>query len=147
MKIHQLSIFLENKPSQLTQPCRLLAEAGVDIRTLTLADTERFGILRLIISDWEKAAGLLEQAGYVVNVTEVVAVEVPDRPGGLADLLNVFEDTDTNIEYMYAFTFGHGETAVLIFRFDNPDAAITRLQAAGINVVGSSEVYQRIQPA
>jgi hypothetical protein len=140
MKIHQLSLFLENKPSQLTEPCRLLAEAGIDIRTLTLADTERFGILRLIVSDWQKGAHLLEEAGYVVNVTEVVAVEVPDRPGGLAELLGVFEKTGTNIEYMYAFTFGRGDTAVLIFRFDNPDAAIARLQSSGINVVGSAEL-------
>jgi len=145
MKIHQLSLFLENKPSQLTEPCRLLAGAGIDIRTLTLADTEKFGILRLIVSNWEKASHLLQEAGYVVNVTEVVAVEVPDRPGGLAHLLEVFENTDTNIEYMYAFTFGRGDTAVLIFRFDNPDAAIERLRAAGVNVVGSSEVYRRIE--
>ena len=141
MKIHQLSLFLENKPSQLTEPCRLLADAGIDIRTLTLADTERFGILRLIVSDWEKGAQLLQEVNYVVNVTEVVAVEVPDRPGGLAALLGIFEKTDTNIEYMYAFTFGRGDTAVLIFRFDNPDAAIARLQAAGINVVASTKVY------
>ena len=145
MKIHQLSLFLENKPSQLTDPCRLLAAAGIDIRTLTLADTEKFGILRLIVSDWENGSRLLREAGYVVNVTEVVAVEVADRPGGLAELLAVFENTDTNIEYMYAFTFGRGDTAVLIFRFDNPDAAIERLQAAGVNVLGSSEVYKRIE--
>jgi hypothetical protein len=145
MKIHQLSLFLENKPSQLTEPCRLLADAGIDIRTLTLADTKQFGILRLIISDWEKGAHLLEDAGYVVNVTEVVAVEVPDRPGGLAELLGVFEKTGLNIEYMYAFTFGRGDTAVLIFRFDNPDAAIERLQSSGINVVGGLEVYRRIE--
>ena len=144
MKIHQLSLFLENKPSQLMEPCRLLAEAGIDIRTLTLADTEKFGILRLIVSDWKKGAHLLQEAGYVVNVTEVVAVEVPDRPGGLAGLLRVFEKTGLNIEYMYAFTFGRGDTAVLIFRFDKPDAAIAQLQAAGVNVVGSTEVYGRI---
>jgi len=145
MKIHQLSLFLENKPSQLTEPCRLLAEANIDIRTLILADTERFGILRLIVSDWEKGAHILREAGYVVNVTEVVAVEVPDRPGGLAQLLGGFEKTGINIEYMYAFTFGRGDTAVLIFRFDNPDAAIERLQSAGNNIVGSSEVYRRIE--
>jgi hypothetical protein len=145
MKIHQLSLFLENKPSQLNEPCRLLAEGGVDIRTLTLADTESFGILRLIVSDWEKGSRVLQEAGYVVNVTEVVAVEVPDRPGGLVELLEVLRSTGTNIEYMYAFTFGRGDTAVLIFRFDNPDAAIERLQAAGVNLVGSSELYKRIE--
>jgi hypothetical protein len=145
MKIHQLSLFLENKPGQLTEPCQLLAEAGINIRTLTLADTEEFGILRLIVSDWEKGARLLREAGYVVNVTEVVAVEVSDRPGGLAELLSVFDKTDINIEYMYAFTFGHGDTAVLIFRFNNPDAAIEQLQSAGINVVGSTEVYRGME--
>jgi hypothetical protein len=145
MKIHQLSLFLENKPSQLTEPCRLLAEAGIDIRTLTLADTKQFGILRLIVSDWQKGAHLLEEAGYVVNVTEVVAVEVPDRPGGLAELLGVVEKTGLNIEYMYAFTFGRGETAVLIFRFDDPAAAIEQLQSAGINVVASADVYRRVE--
>ena len=145
MKIHQLSLFLENKPSQLTEPCRLLGRAGIDIRTLTLVDTERFGILRLIVSDWKKGSQLLQEAGYVVNLTEVVAVEVPDRPGGLAELLGGFENTGINIEYMYAFTFGRGDTAVLIFRFDNPDAAIERLQSAGINVVDSTEVYRRIE--
>ena len=144
MKIHQLSLFLENKPGQLTEPCRLLAEAGIDIRTLTLADTEEFGILRLIVSDWEKGARLLQGAGYVVNVTEVVAVEVSDRPGGLAELLGVFDKTDINIEYMYAFTFGRGDTAVMIFRFDKPDAAIEQLQSAGNIVVGSTEVYTRM---
>jgi len=145
MKIHQLSLFLENKPNQLSEPCRLLAEAGIDIRTLTLADTEQFGILRLIVSDWERGAKVLQEAGYVVNVTQVVAVEVPDRPGGLVELLEVFRKTDINIEYMYAFTFGRGETAVLIFRFDNPDVAIERLQAAGVSLVGSSELYKRIE--
>jgi hypothetical protein len=145
MKIHQLSLFLENKPGQLTDPCRLLAEAGINIQTLTLADTEEFGILRLIVSDWERGARLLQEAGYVVNVTEVVAVEVSDRPGGLAELLGVFDKTDINIEYMYAFTFGHGDTAILIFRFNNPDAAIEQLQSAGINVVGSIEVYRGME--
>lgn len=145
MKIHQLSLFLENKPGTLVNPCRLVSEAGIDVRTLTLADTERFGILRMIVSDWEKAKALLQAAGFVVNVVEVVAVEVPDRPGGLTEVLEVFEEGDVNIEYMYAFPFGRGRMAVLIFRFDKPDAAIDRLQARGINVVGSVEVYNRIR--
>lgn len=145
MKIHQLSLFLENKPGQMTQPCRVLAAAGIGIRTLTLADTQRFGILRMIVSDWQHARARLEEAGYVVNITEVVAVEVADRPGGLAALLELFEGTDVNIEYMYAFTFGRDDRAVLIFRFDNPDAAIERLRGAGISVVEDVEVYHRIE--
>jgi hypothetical protein len=145
MKIHQLSLFLENRPGQLAEPCRILRRAGIDIRTLTLADTHDFGILRLILADWQRGMAALEEAGYVTNITEVVAVEVPDRPGGLAELLDALDGTGVNIEYMYAFTFGHDDRAVLIFRFDQPDAAIGHLQAAGINILQSIEVYNRIE--
>jgi hypothetical protein len=145
MKIHQLSLFLENQPGQIVEPCRILARAGIDIRTLTLADTQRFGILRLVLSDWQAGAKALREAGYVTNVTEVVAVEVPDRPGGLAGLLELLDGSGLNIEYMYAFTFGRGDKAVLIFRFNDPDRAIELLQKCGINVVESVEVCQRIQ--
>jgi hypothetical protein len=144
MKIHQLSLFLENQPGQMIEPCRLLAGAAIDIRSLSLADTRQFGILRMIVSDWKVAAELLESKGYVVNVTEVVAIEVEDRPGGLAELMTLFENSGINIEYMYAFPFGRGNRAVMIFRFDQPDAAIQRLQAAGINVVGGVDVYNRV---
>jgi hypothetical protein len=136
MKIHQLSLFLENRPGQMIEPCRLLAEAGINIRTLTLADTQRFGILRLIVSDWKVGKTLLEQAGYTVNVTEVVAVEVGDGPGDLARLLEKLDGTGINVEYMYAFTFGRRGRAVLIFRFDRPDAAIERLRNGGVAVLG-----------
>jgi len=144
MKIHQLSLFLENRPGQMVEPCRLLAGAEIDIRTLSLADTRQFGILRLIVGDWQNAAALLQNAGYVVNVTEVVAVEVADRPGGLAELMAVFEDSAVNIEYMYAFPFGRNGRAVLIFRFDKPDAAIGLLRTAGIDVVDSVDVYNKV---
>ena len=137
MKIQQLSVFSENKPGHIMGPCRLLAKEGIDIRALSLADTQHFGILRMIVSDWKRAKNLLEQAGSVVKVTEVLAVEVPDRPGGLAEVLGLFEGSDVNIEYMYAFPFIRGEKAVLIFRFDQPDAAIRRLQAAGVAVLES----------
>lgn len=132
MKLHQLSLFLENHPGQIQEPCRVLAEAGIDIRTLSMADTEQFGILRLIVDDWKKAAIALEAAGYVVNVTEVVALEVADHPGGLCSILRELDGI--NVEYMYAFPFARGDNAVLIFRFDQPDAAIARLEAAGIHV-------------
>ena len=137
MKIQQLSIFAENKPGHMIAPCRLLADAGIDIRALSLADAQRFGILRLIVSDWQRAKTLLEQAGTVVTVTQVVLVEVPDRPGGLAEGLALMEGTSINIEYMYAFPFGRESKAVLIFRFDQPDEAIARLQSGGINVLDS----------
>ena len=141
MKIQQLSVFAENKPGAIVAPCRLLAAEGIDIRALSLADTQRFGILRMIVSDWERARHLLAEAGCVVTITEVLALEVPDRPGGLAEILEIFEGSGVNIEYMYAFPFGRGEKAVLIFRFDHPDAAMERLRAHGINVLESAHLY------
>jgi hypothetical protein len=116
----------------------------VSIRTLSVADTQQFGILRMIVSDWQKATALLKDAGCVVKVTEVLAVEVPDRPGGLAGLLELFETSGINIEYMYAFTFGRQGRAVLIFH-DKPDAATERLQTEGINAIESGHLQRRIR--
>ena len=141
MKIQQLSVFLENKPGRLSEPCRLLAQAGVNIVTLSLADTQQFGILRLIVRDWKKAKEVLESAGAVVNVTEVVATEVDDRPGGLAEILAIIEEGSINIGYMYAFTFRSQDKAVLVFRFDDPAKAVQLLQARKVNVLGSVELY------
>lgn len=142
MKIQQLSIFAENKPGHVAAPCRLLAGQGIDIRALSLADTQKFGILRLIVSDPGKATRALEAAGHVVKTTEVVAIEVPDQPGGLAGVLSALEGSPTNIEYMYAFPFGRAGRAVLIFRFDEPDAAIAVLQAKGVSVVRSDVILK-----
>jgi hypothetical protein len=142
MKIQQLSLFVENKPGHIAAPVRLLAEAGVDIRSLYLADTQEFGIVRMIVSDWQKAAELLEAQGFVVKATEVLAVEVPDHPGGLADVLEALDGSGINIEYMYAFPYLQGEEAILIFRFGDPDAAIERFQAAGINVLAGEQLLK-----
>ncbi len=145
MKLKQISLFLENKPGSLSIPCRLLAQAGIKILTLSLADTKQFGILRLILRDWEKAKKVLEQQGCVVKITEVVGIEVPDRAGGLADILELVEKNGVNVEYMYAFTLKQENKAVLVFRFDNPDKAIESLKAKGINVVGSVELFDRAE--
>ncbi len=145
MKINQLSVFLENKPGHLSETCRTLAKAGINIMTLSLADTEQFGIMRLIIRDWPRAKAALEEAGSVVRVTEVVAIEVEDRPGGLADILEAIESGGFNIEYMYAFTFGRKDKAILVFRFDDPDPVIKLLQDKGINVIDSVDLYEQAQ--
>jgi hypothetical protein len=143
MKLHQLSLFLENKPGQLRPPCAALAEAGINIITLSLADTEQFGILRLIVRDWEKARTVLEKAGCVVKVTDVVAVEVPDHPGGLAALLDVFDRAHLNIEYMYAFTEKRGDKALMVFRIEDSDAALRVLQASGVNAAAAVDLLNR----
>jgi len=142
MKIHQLSLFLENQPGQVVAPCQILARAGIDIRTLTLADTQRFGILRMIVSDPAKATKVLEAAGHVVKATEVLAIGVADQPGGLAQVLTALEGSPVNIEYMYAFPFGRDGKAVLVFRFDDPDAAIKVLQSKGVPVLASDTVLK-----
>jgi len=144
MKLKQLSVFLENKPGRLTVPCRALADAGVNILTLSLADTQQFGILRLIVRDWQGARAILEQVGCVVNVTEVVAVEIADRPGGIAQVLDVLEQLGLNVEYVYAFAFRRKDRAILVFRFDDPDAAVEALQSRGVSVIGNEELYARM---
>jgi hypothetical protein len=144
MKLNQLSVFLENKPGRLSEPCRILAEADINILTLSLADTQQFGIMRLVVKEWEKAKEALEKAGCVVNVTEVVALEVQDQPGGLETVLKIIEQGDINIEYIYAFTFRRKDKAIIIFRFEEPDTAIKILQSNGVNVIGDVELFERV---
>jgi hypothetical protein len=135
LKIHQLSVFVENSPGHLRAPCQVLADAGISLVTLSLADTKQYGILRLIIRDWQRARSILDAAGFVTNVTEVLAIEVSDDPGGLADVLKVIEDAKINVEYMYAFTEKRDDKAALIFRFEDADAAIAALKDSKVNVI------------
>lgn len=135
MKITQLSVFAENAPGHILAPCRALADAGINIRALSLADAQKFGILRLIVSDWHQGAKVLEEAGFSFKAVEVIGVRVPDCPGGLSQVLEALQGCSLNIEYMYAFPFIGGENAILIFRFTDPDAAIVKLQSAGISFI------------
>ncbi len=144
MTVKQLSIFLENKPGALSTPCRLLANAGINIQSLALADTQKYGILRLVVHEWEKARELLQANGLVVKVTEVVALEVADKPGGLAGILEALEKAKINVEYLYAFTGKQKGNGVLFFRFDDPEAAIKALKTKKISVVGTTELAKRL---
>lgn len=142
--IRQLSLFLENRPGQLRVPCKVLGDAGIDILTMSLADTQQFGILRLIVKDWERAKKILEVAGIVVNVTDVLAIEVPDRPGGLASVLEAFEQAGLGIEYMYALEQrDRGQYATLVFRLADPARASRLLSEAGVKLVGAAELFER----
>lgn len=140
MRIRQISIFLENKPGQLSAICRDLSDAGTNIVTLSLADTADFGIVRMIVDDHEKAKSVLEGKGHVVNVREVIAVCVPDRPGGMAEVMQVLDKAGANIEYSYAFAFHEGEKAVLVFRFDDNAKAENALKAAGYTTLGEDKI-------
>ena len=145
MKIKQLSLFIENKPGHLLAPCQILADAGINIITLSLADTQQFGILRLIVKPWQKVQTILKKAGCVVKVTDVVAIEVQDRPGGLAEIIRTIDAAKLNIEYMYAFTCGGAGKAVLVFRFEDVDLAIRSLQAGGVNMIAGVDLYKRAE--
>jgi len=141
MKVEQISVFLENKPGALAEVTRILGETGVNIRALSLADTKDFGILRLIVNDHEKAKETLGQKGFTVRKTEVVAVEVPDRPGGLAEIMKVLAEAKINVEYLYAFVQQSGENAIIIFRFDETDRAIAVLSEKKVRILEGKKVY------
>ena len=141
MKVEQISIFIENKSGRLAEVTGILGEAWVNIRALSLADTSDFGILRLIVNDCEKAKQVLKERCFTVNKTEVVAVEVPDQPGGLSRILQALDQEKINVEYMYAFVERCGENAVIIFRFDETDRAIKALQDNSFNVLPGERLY------
>ena len=142
MQIRQISIFLENRPGQLSQICRDLANVNVNIATLSLADTSDFGIVRMIVDDHELARYELTDCGHVVNVSKVVAVCVPDRPGGMAGVMTVLDAAGVNITYSYAFAFHKGEKAVLVFRFDDNKKAEAALAEAGYTTLTETEVME-----
>ena len=135
MTIKQISLFMENKPGRLAAACKTLRDAKINIVTLSLADTQQFGIVRLIVEDWERAKDVLEKAHFAVNVH--------DEPGGMAELLDIVEAAGVNIEYMYAFAARHGEEAILVFRFDNLAKAEQALTAAGRDVISPLELFSR----
>ena len=142
MQVEQISIFIENKSGRLAEVTRVLGSQGINIRALSLADTSDFGILRLIVDQTDQAKAALKEQGFTVSKTEVVAVEVPDEPGGLYSILKVLEDASVNVEYMYAFVERCGGNAVIIFRFDDSAQAIKVLLASGMKVLEGERLYR-----
>jgi hypothetical protein len=140
MKAIQISIFLENTGGRIAEATSILAKAGVNIRALSLADTTDFGVLRLIVSDVDKVEKALKDHGFTVGKTNVVAVQVEDRPGGLNDILQILAQAEINVEYIYAL-LKEGKNAVMIFRFDNTDNALRVLEKNKIRVFSGEEVY------
>ena len=140
MKVEQLAVFLENKSGRLAAITKILSDNGINIRALSVADTADFGILRIIVDQTDKAKQILKDAGFTVGLTDVVAVEVADKPGGLSGVLTVLTQVEINVEYMYAFVEKSGQNAVIIFRFDDVDTAIEVLQNAGIKILSGDEV-------
>ena len=142
MPVNQISIFVPNKAGWLGNVSRLLGDNGVNIRALSIADTTDFGILRLIVSHPERAGTILREAGMTATITEVVAVAVEDRPGGLATALLALEGRGIGIEYLYGFVQKEGDRALVVLRVENVAAAEEALAGAGVRVLGGDEVYR-----
>lgn len=140
MVVTQLSIFIENRSGRLAAATRALADQDINILALSLADTADFGVLRLIVSDPQAGRQALRDAGFTVVTNDVLAVEVEDKPGGLAAILNVLEKSAINVEYMYAFSSVKTQRAALIFRFEDSEAAVQALTDAGIGVMSKIDV-------
>ncbi|MCE5322918.1 ACT domain-containing protein [bacterium] len=141
MKVSQLSVFIENKSGRLADVTRTLADSGINVRALSIADTIDYGLLRLIVNDPAQAKSVLTKAGFTVALTEVLAIEVPDKPGGLAGIIDAFAECGLNIEYMYAFVGASGENAIVIFRVEKVDEAITSLQKKGVKILDGETLY------
>jgi hypothetical protein len=141
--VQQVSVFLENKSGRLADVARVLAEAGVNIGALSIADTSDFGILRFICSDPGLAATALRKNGFSVGETEVLAVTVPHRPGGLAELVETIRPLDANIEYLYAFMTRLEGSAMVVLRIEGGrDAQVAdALRAAGYHLASAEEAY------
>jgi hypothetical protein len=141
MTVEQVAIFIENRSGRLAEVTGVLAQAGINIRAIFVADTADFGILRLIVDQPDTAARMLKASGFTVSTTPVVAIEMPDRPGGLWGILKTLEAVGLNVEYMYAVITRSGNNAVVVFRFDEPDRAVQALSEAGVRTLSGEDVY------
>lgn len=140
MYVKQISVFIENTPGRLAHFTKLLGDHGIDLVSLSVADTTHFGILRGIVADYDKAVRLISDNGYTVKLTDVLAVSVPDRPGGLSDVLGALSKNDIVVEYLYSFVRNAGDHALIIFRVDKLDEAVQVLTDAGVKLLTQEEV-------
>lgn len=141
MTVKQLSVFIENRPGRLSAVTKILGDNDVNIRAMSLADTKDFGILRLIVDDFEKAVSALKTEGFSVTTTQVLAVEINDRPGGLSEGMKALYNDNISVEYMYsAFINTKENTAYLILRVENVTAALEALSEAGFALISQQEL-------
>ena len=139
--IKQLSLFVENTPGSISKVCRILKDNDLSISTLSLADTSEFGILRLLIQDSDKAAQVLTAAGFVVKSAEVLALTVPNRAGGLSEIFDILDKHNLSVEYMYAFTAGKADKAIIVFRFEDPAAALKEIAGENVQLISAGELF------
>ncbi|WP_458403443.1 amino acid-binding protein [Methanobrevibacter sp.] len=140
MAVKQISIFVENKEGRIKKAINTLALANINIRALSIADTTKYGILRLIVSDNEKAIEALEKDGFIVKENEVIVLEVPDEPNGLNSTLAVFDNEGINLEYVYAFVGAKSDQAVVVMRLENMEKAIAALESNNIRILDTEDI-------
>lgn len=141
MFVKQISVFVENKKGRLYKMTKVLGDNGIDLIALSIADTTNFGILRCIVSDPQKAIAVLKENGFTASATEVLAVEVPDVPGGLASVLEILKDNEITVEYLYSFVRTHDDKALVLFRVEEPEKTIKVLSQSGVQVLPEEVVY------
>lgn len=139
MSIKQLSVFVENKAGKLKEITDIIAQSGVDIRAMSIADTKEFGILRLIVNDIDTAKKALDDDGLVLSVTDVLGISLEDRPGGLAAIMGTLSEIGVNIEYMYAF-ITKTESAYLVARVADAETTSAALEAKGIRLLTDEDI-------
>ncbi len=140
MNIYQISVFLENRAGQLAEVTGLLAENGVNLRAISIAETTDYGVLRMIVDDAERASSILLAQGNILTMTPVCVVAVPDRPAGLSEVLSVISDAGIDIEYMYSI-LGHGdEKAYMVFRANDEEKLVGTFKAKGIAIASKSDL-------
>lgn len=140
MTINQISVFLENKSGRLADVTKVLAEGNINIRAMTIADTADFGILRLIVSEPDRACELLEKHGFTVRITKVLGIEIDDKPGGLHKVMDIFKNSGVNIEYLYASLERKNEKAVVIFKVENVELGLQIIERNSLVAVSGKNL-------
>jgi hypothetical protein len=138
--VRQLSVFIENTKGRLAHLTRVLGEAGIDLHSLSIADTANFGILRAITDDNEKALKVLRENGYAVNIAELIAISVKDHPGGLAEALGVLDEAGVDVEYLYSFVRKPRESALILIKVEDNAKAVAALESKGIRILGQGDL-------
>ena len=142
MAVKQISIFVENKEGRIKKAINTLALENINIRALSIADTTKYGILRLIVSDNEKAIEALERDGFIVKENEVIILAVPDEPNGLNSTLAVFDEKDINLEYLYAFVSSKTDEAIVVMRLENMEKAIEALEDSNVKILDENDIKE-----
>jgi len=140
VKINQISVFLENKIGRLAEVTKVLGSRGINIRALSIADTAEFGILRMIVSQPEEAYSILEKSGFTVSKTGVIVVEIMDRPGGLAEVLEILAKACLNVEYLYAFVAPKGKNALIVLKIEKLTEVVELLRREKIKILNREEI-------